>query len=51
VDIFAALGDDPPRYRIGVGLFASQEEAASAQTRLTAQLPEDAWVLKVAPME
>ena len=51
VDIFAALGDDPPRYRIGVGLFASQKEAASAQARLTAQLPEDAWVLKVVPME
>lgn len=51
VDIFAAPSDDPPRYRIGVGLFASQKEAASALARLAAQLPEDAWVLKVTMTE
>jgi hypothetical protein len=51
VDVFGTQGEDPPRCRIGLGLFASQKEAASALAHLAAQLPDDAWVLRVPPTQ
>ncbi len=51
VEVFPAGLEEGVRYRVGVGLFATQEEAAAALERLASRLPKDAWIMKIPPAE
>ncbi|MFQ5571658.1 MAG: SPOR domain-containing protein, partial [Rhodothermales bacterium] len=49
VDVFSTLVQEAMEYRVGVGLFDTEEGAREALASLAAQLPEDAQVVRVPP--